>query len=339
MICFIKSTADFAETLQKNAIDYDLTLDSAKSEQSTVTIDMEDMAQSLLGKWVVINGAVYKIDKVTPATRGKKTTLKLLPPESVFDRKMLYTESAAKCVGAFIAEQITAEWINQTDPMYALPYISIANADTTVFEPPEVDDNGLYNLLDYIDKARADYGVSIHARAVGGVLALIISKDIQRTHYLALNDGHTQLISADFSGSALAKLTVYQKEDTGEKDEEDKTIYRTISSTWYLASDGSVSSSVPASRASGEWGTITIGENDDAQEKAKEQFAKNEDAHKVEFYSDKLMSVGDTVKMRLAGELFSGQITGIYRKRGDSRTRYKVGNMITTLTERVDRRT
>ena len=47
------------------------------------------------------------------------------------------------------------------------------------------------------------------------------------------------------------------------------------------------------------------------------------------------MSVGDKARTRINGEVIETTVTGIYRKKGDNRTRYKCGSLITTLTEQV----
>lgn len=334
MKCYIKAASTFLTLAQRDTEDYSLTLDSMSGEKSSVTILGEDSPAFLTGNFLLLNSDVYRIDTVTPS-KGK-TKLGLLPPDTMFDRVLLYEESNAATVGAYIASVITSEWVNQADAVFAAPYVSVTNSDITEFAAPETEENGTFNFLEYIRKMRADNGVTIHFSFSGNTLVLSVERDASNVHPLVQNDGHTQLISSDFQASALSKVSVFKSVDTGEKDEDNNPIYETQTSVWYLAKDGSVSDTVPQDRADGGWGSISIGDDDDAQEKAAEEFAKNEESRKIELFSDVGMSVGDRARIRINGEIVESTVTGIYRKRGEIRTRYKLGDMITTLTEKVD---
>jgi hypothetical protein len=169
----------------------------------------------------------------------------------------------------------------------------------------------------------------------GDTLFLYITKQAASVNPLVLNDGHTQLINSDFSSTALAKLTVFIATDTGQKDEDDNPIMDVTTAYYYLDTEGNVTDTEPVNRASGDWGAITISGDDDPQEKAAEAFAGNEESRKIELYSDVQMMVGDKAKLRLSGEVIESTVTGIYRKSTEIRTRYKLGELKTTLTEKV----
>lgn len=333
MKCFIKSKDTFRTIAQRDADGFDLVLDSAQVEQSSVTILGEDSPSFLNGNWMLLDGELYRIDTVSPS--NGKTQVKLAPVDTFFSRPLLYVESNAATIGAYIAGIITSEWIDQTDAVYAAPYIAVASTDTTPFEKPETDDNGIYNLADYIRYVRAAHNVVMRCAYSGDTLALTISKQPVAVHPLVLNDGHTQLINSDFSSTALAKLTVFIATDTGQKDEDDNPIITVTTAYYYLDTEGNVTDTEPVNRAAGDWGAITISDEDDPQEKAAEAFAANEESRKIELYSDVQMMVGDKAKIRINGEVIESTVTGIYRKNTETRTRYKLGDMKTTLTEKV----
>lgn len=333
MKCYVKSKDTFQTIAQRDADGFDLVLDSAQVEQSSVTILGEDSPSFLNGNWLLINGELYRIDTVSPS-KGK-TTVKLAPVDTFFSRPLLYEESSAATIGAYIAGIITAEWVQQSDTVYAAPYITVASTDTTPFEKPETDDNGIYNLADYIRYVRAAHNVVMRWAYSGDTLFLYITKQAISVNPLVITDGHTQLINSDFSSTALAKLTVFITTDTGQTDADDNPIITVTTAYYYLDTDGNVTDTEPVNRAIGDWGAITISDEDDPQEKAAEAFAANEESRKIELYSDVQMMVGDKAKLRLNGEVIESTVTGIYRKSSEIRTRYKLGDMKTTLTEKI----
>ena len=335
MKCYLKSASTFYTAAQMDTLDYDLVLDSIKGETGSVTILGDDVPASMTESWLILNGDPYRISRASPS--NGKTKLKLSPFDTLFDRKLLYDKDHGQTtIGGYIASIITSKWINQTDPAFATPYITITSTDSTPFVAPETDDKGIYNLLDYIRQMRRDYNVTISAEIHLNTLVLTISAPAPAVRPLVLDDGHTKLIQSDFSNKAKSKLTVYTAEETG-KDEDDNPIYTVTETIYYLAADGTVSDTIPEERAVGEWGSITIGKDDDPLEKAKEEFGKNQESHKVEFYSTVALNIGDKARLKLHGEIFESTVTGIYRKKSDSRTRYKLGDLPTTLSEKLER--
>lgn len=333
MWSYIKDFATFGTNDQREALDYKLVLDSMSAEQGSVTVSGDDLPRSLAGSWLIINSEPFFISQISP--KKGKTDIKLLPVIGLFDRDLLYTDISATTIGGYISSIIGSEWINQSDSVYATPYITVTNTDTTAFSEPAQDDNGVFNFLEYIEWARETHNISVKATVSKNTLNLTISKDTAAVHPLVVDDGHTQLSKSSFSSAVVAKLTVLQPEDSGEVDEDNEPIMNMTSTAWYLSADGTASTTVPVNRAVGSWQTITIGEDDDQQEKVDEEFAKNKIAHKVELYSDVQMKVGDTIRMRISGEVFEGQINSISRKKGDFRQLYRIGDLPTTLTEEI----
>lgn len=336
MKCYIRAKDDFGHVLQREALDYDLVPDSLNGDTGKVTL-LGEYGQELTGSWITINGDTYRVDKASPS-KGS-TSVKVKPADTLFDRQLHYTETEETTIGGFIRAQILSGWTNQTDTVYATPYLGCVNTDDTPFEAPKQDDNGIYNLMDYIRWARQNHNivVRIGMTTANNDLVATISKEPSRERTIADEDGYTKLINADFSASAKAKLTVFQPVDTGQKDEEGNAIMETTESIWYLAADGSVSQESPQERASGDWGELIIGKDDDPEEKVKEEFGKNSSSHKIEFYCAKELHVGDMVHFRFRGTVFDGTISAIKRKRSDNRTRYTIGDMVTTLSERLER--
>ena len=323
MWAYIKDFASFSTNDQREALDYKLVLDSMSAEKGSATVNGDDLPRSLAGSWLIINSEPFYIDQLSP--KKGKTQINLLPVIALFNRDLLYEDISASTIGGYIASVIGSEWINQTDTVYATSYMTVTNTDTTAFVEPALDDNGVFNFLEYIEWARETYNISVKASISKNTLNLTISKDTAVTHPLVCDDGHTKLSSSSFSSSVVAKLTVLQPDEN-----EDMT-----ETVWYLAADGTASTTVPLSRAVGSWQTIVIGADEVQQDKVEEEFAKNTASHKVELYSDVDMAVGDTIKVRLNGEIFEGIVNAITRKKGDIRKLYRIGDLPTTLTEEL----
>lgn len=333
MEAYIKSYATFHTLLQRNALDYNLCLDSLAGEKSSVTVNGDDLPGTLAGHWLVLNSVPMWISTVTPS--NGQTTFTTYPVDFIFNRQLLYDGSTENTIGDFIAAQITANWINQTDGAFATPYITVTSTDTTAFVAPEVDDNGIYNFLSYIRAARQAYNICIRAEIDHDTLELTIEKTNPTTHALVINDGHTQLAGSSFSSDIVAKITVIQPVDSGQVDIDGETIFTMTTTDWYLSKDGTASTAIPQNRADGSWITIVLPESDIQAESVQAEFAKNGESHKVELYTDTEMQVGDRFKVRLNGQVFDGGVIGKYRKFNDKRVLYKSGDLITTLQERV----
>lgn len=322
MWAYIIDRKTFSTLLQRPVENWSICIDSIDLQQSTVTLACDDLPPTMARNWLLLDGRIYLIDRLQ--TDNGMTKLTLLPPWALFDREVVFT-SGAQSMGRFIRNWIYAGWINQDDAEYATPYIACTSTDTTAYQDPEMDDSGVFSVLEYILTARRK-GVDIAAEMAGNGLAVNISKHHAKTHTLVNGDGHTQLGANTMSGDAVAKVTVVQ------------TVSGSVTQTvWYLAADGSISTSVPAQRALGDWETIEIGEDDNQREKVQELVDGNARSYKVEFWSDVDMAVGDTYRMRLNGSVFEGVVTAKFLTSSDRRIRYSSGDLATTLTERVNK--
>ena len=136
---FIKRFSDFETVAALTPLSSSLCIDSAEQEGSTVTVVGNGVQRSLAGSWAVINGMIYTITTVTP--QDGRTLLALAAPGEAFSRLLPYTAPASGSGGAFAAAELTANYINQPDKQYALPYLSVSNLDTwrrcLVDEPEE----------------------------------------------------------------------------------------------------------------------------------------------------------------------------------------------------------
>ena len=282
----------------------------------------------------MIDGSIYRISNVKPQV--DRTMLTLVFPLDAFSRPMeLEGQSEGQSIGGFIRDMLTANWVDCDDPVYAMPYLTVSNLDTTVFVPPELDSNGCFVLAEYCRLMRKSYRTTVKFVDSGSSLICVISKAPSAVRQVSFDDGRSKLQSVDYSSSGTAKLTVLCDVDTGEKDENGDAITERQRSTWYLSESGAVSQRIPARRASGEWSTVAVKKAEDIEKKVIETFAKNKSNHKLEFWSTLDLSVHDDCTFLVYGELLQSYISYKRKSSEDKRFYYKSGELATTATEKL----
>lgn len=345
MEAYIKSFSSFYALRQVSTTDWSLVLDSLDSQGSSITVGGDDIPGTIAGNWLILNGIPMRIEVVTPGKGLTRFTLSAA--EEIFNRQLLADYDATgtiptwpdSTIGGFIQRIIEREWVNQADARYATSYISVTNLDNTPFVAPELDDNGIWNLLAYIRWARVNFNISLTWTVERNGLRVTIHREPVTLHPLVLGDGHTQLASSSFASQRIAKVTVIQPHEVEPEEEPEndaEPVFEMTSTDWFLCADGTATDDPDATnRVDGEWITIVIGDGDDQAEKVQEEFAKNGESHKVELYTDVQMAVGDRFRVKLNGELFEGTVVRRFLKKGDRRVLYTSGELITTIQERV----
>lgn len=317
MKLYIKEYLTFRTVASYDALSFSVTPDALAAATGTVSV-LGELSRTCAPGWAVLSGAVYFITEVSP--KDGRTLVKLADPVSAFDRELPFDYDGEETVGEFIAGALAVGWINEDDPAYALPFLSVSYSDTTPFFTPDVDDHGLWRLDDYARRARAEYGVALRFSPEGDALAVSIVKTVAAVAAVVFNDGHSQLDSAAFSRGGPAKVTAVQGDER---------------TNWYLAANGSFSTTVPAERAAGTWTTIHLSDSDVPEEKVAQEFAKHAESHKLSFWSDRQLAAGDRVTFRLNGEVVSGVISAVTLNSGDSRFYYTSGELATTAAEKL----
>lgn len=345
MELFIKRFSDFKTVSQHSVLSYSLCVDSAEAESSTVTVAGNGIPRALSGSWAVVDDRIYTIATVTP--EDGQTQLTLAAPGEAFSRLLPYTAPTSGSGGAFAASQLAANFINQTDAQFAAPYLDVSNLDTTAFLPPEIDSNGLYSLSDYLRLLRRMRGIKPVFGFTRTSLTLTLTPAAKTSRVVLFDDGHNQLASVSYSDSGLAKITTRHSvarvesvdETTGKityaKDDQGNTVYDVETADFYLTETGDVVTTPPARRVHGAWLTLPVAARDDPAAKAAERFAKSSSSHRIEFWSDRELSVFDPCKFNIYGELMESYISYAGRRFGDDRWLYRSGELLLTATEKL----
>ena len=334
MEAYVKAFATYRTIKKAPVIANSIVVDSLDAETSTVTVVGTEIGQDYTGDWLIIDGSVFSISNVKP--QNDRTLITLMSPLDAFSRFLeLEQQPVGQSIGGFVASMLLQHWVNVDDPAYATRYLSIVNTDETAFQPPDLDNSGCFKLPDYVRLMRKSYRILVRFYDSGSSLVCSISRTPAVSKNVAFNDGRSKLQSVDYSSSGMAKLTVFRDVDTGEKDADGDPILQRERYTWYLSEDGSVSQTVPARRASGTWGTLTVKEKDDMQAKVVEAFAKNKANHKLEFWSSRDLSVQDDCTFQVYGDTLKSYISYKRKTSEDSRWYYKSGELATTASEKL----
>lgn len=334
MDAFVKSFGTYRTIKKAAVLSSSPVLDSLEPENGSVTVLGTDIGRSDAGNWMILDGLVYQIQAVAP--QSGQTTITLVSPLDAFARSLEFENGTGfTTVGDFVAQVLTQQWVNGQDPVYAMPYLQVSNLDTTPYTPPEVDGAGLWNLPDYVRLMRKCYQTTVLFADGGDVLQCTIRRKPSVSRQIAFDDGRSQLQSVDYAASGLAKLTVLQDIDTGNKDENGSAIKERQRSTWYLSDTGEVSQDEPARRASGSWGILSVQGDVDIQSKVVEEFSKSRADHKLVFWSSLDLEIQDICTFVISGELLTSYIAHKSKISTDSRYYYKSGELATTITEKL----
>lgn len=343
---YFKRMFDFVTYRMAEETDYELCPESYKDDGSTVTIPSGTAAREDSENWLVIGGAVYYIRSATP--ERDKTTLKLEPPMMAFDRDVIYAE--ASTTEEFIDNMVSTHFARQDDPMYRIAAQVRASGSHALIKPDEVltaeaalqagEALGAvtFNFYDYLTKLRNGYDIFCDFQIEDNSLVLRVAERSFAEVNIVPGDGHSVLESRSYgSQDTTAKVTILCEKDG-----------TTTASDWYLTEQGTIQQARPASRVRGKWAvkriTADAGQTDAETAEAIRAAAADAfgdritGAHKIEFWSDQALRLGDVVNMRLDGQRVTGSISKVNLICGSSRRLYVTGDLAVTLTEKLKRK-
>lgn len=321
MKAYIKNFAAMRTQRSMDVIASAMCLESSTQEASTVTVTDTGVTRDNAGGWLILNGGVWLIDQITP--QEGRTLLQCLSPLDAFSRPLVYSEPAAgTSIGGWIAQLLAEHWRDQVDGVYAMPYLDIENVDTTAFVAPTVDEAGLFSLTAYMRQVWQLYGVKTSFSLDGNSLRVRIARISRADRNVVFTDGQSQLESAAYSRSGVAKITAIQGG---------------VATDWYLSDNGVASTTIPDRRAQGTWEVLTLSDRDIPEEKVLAAFAKNAESHKIEFWSTRQYSAFDNLTIRLNGEVLRSYVSYVGTRSNDDRYFYKSGELAVTAAEKLRR--
>lgn len=317
---FVKDRQTFVTKKQCELLTCDpLVYDATEDTSSQVSVPIGAITNDDMNSWALNADGLWLIKGVSPQDTETNVTLDL--PWRLFSRDLIWDGTTYSSKGAFIADIIQKEYIDQSDSFYAYPYITVSNSDTTKFEAPADEAGDIYSLSEYIENAvKVDglwFDYSVDPRGIG----FTITSRAGTYRTVVFNDGHTLYEGADFGDDSVGKVTILQNGSTTD---------------FYLSGDGGIYLSPPSERVEGEWKTISIGEDDIPIDEAEKEFEETINSYKIQWASDKKIYVGDNIRFQLSdGSIHFGKVTYSSFKSSDALYHYKSGSLKTTLTEKI----
>lgn len=334
MEVFVKDFTTYRTIKQVTLIHSALVIDSLDSETSSLTVRGLKIDQEDTGNWLIIDSVVYQIAAVAPV--DDKTELTLRHPLDAFLRPIaLQTQVSNQTIGGFVSDAMQKNWIEENDPMYAIPYLVVSNLDTTAYVAPEVDEGGYFILSDYCRLMRKSCRVSVTFSDTGNQLLCTIARVPVATRNVSFADGRSLLESVTYGTSGYTKLTVLHDIKTGEKNTDGSDIYAREVTTWYLSEDGEVSQLIPSRRSKGKWGILCLKDSPNVEEKVIEEFSKNRSGHKLTFWSALNIEVNTNCTFVVHGSVLRSYISYKRKDSTSKRFYYKAGELATTVTEKI----
>lgn len=310
MYCFIKSKNTF-ETLSISAVfDYSIYL-SIYDSVSTIIIKTPNASISA-GDFVYIDGGIFfgVINSIEPDYG--RTTLQCGQPVTLFSRNMFYTDQSFQYLEDYLAKLITDNFINCSDPFYAIPYLSVqATTHTTATMKPDLDENNIYSIMSYASKMRRLYNIFLEWTISRNSINVTIASRTMSQKNIDFTNPSYKILTQDFSDSSISKITSYCVENSQYQD-------------WVLQNDGTITNTISnTNRKYGEWVPLVVQNAADVTDSVRDLFFQTEYSHNIEFsaYKRSGFSLYDRLLIKLNGSIFSSYISGIkFQKNSNAST-------------------
>lgn len=130
---YLENAAGDRVGLNGETVDWELVEDSSPSDYSTFSVAPDAVSILDTGKWLLAAGTLLTIDRITPG--DERTEIRCLPAYKAFDAYVVYG-AAGTSTEAYIAAQLKTQYVEQTDAVYAMPYLRISYSAGNGFAAP-----------------------------------------------------------------------------------------------------------------------------------------------------------------------------------------------------------
>lgn len=326
MECYIKDKKTFETKHHAPAVDWDITLESIYDEVSKFEIKgSKDKAQQ--GDFLFAGDFAGVIKSIEPHDEYLSITCDDIV--TIFQRDLFAVADTPASGGleAYIKRRIDAAYVNVSDAMYKMPYIKVITGTTTSGNTlPDIDDD-VWNIKSYLAKVRRVNGIYTSFEIQRNNLIIRIFHKDRANHNIFLTMSAFELLEETYSNTEVGKVTT-RAEDTG------------ATRDWYLLVDGTITNTyTPNNRINGLWELTSVKDDSEAEEKAKNIFAKNSKSHLIEFATDRQYNFYDNVTIRTKeGRVLQSYISAIRLEKGKTKTIYKTGELRLLLHEKLNQK-
>lgn len=314
MRAFVKDYKTFATTSHNLVLDYELK-HSIYDTVSGVTIETPSVLPKE-GDIIYLENGFFGVVKTISPDHGK-TVLSVNQIITLLGRNVFYTPASFQYLEDYIAQLISSNYVNCPDAFYAVPYLDVTALTHTASDMrPDLEEN-VYSVKSYAAKMRRLYNIFCEWGMDRETLKLNIVQRVKAVKNIDFSNSDYILLTQDFSDKTVSKITSYCKEN-------DQT------QNWVLLEDGSIVNTSPASgRLDGDWITLIVEEAADVRDSVKDEFARNEYSHKIEFQApaSKGFRLYDRLKVKLDNKIFGSYVSGVTERKGSNRVDIQCGEL------------
>ena len=306
MQAFVKDYKTFETTSINLVLDYELKY-SIYDTVSSITIPTPANLPQV-GDIIYLDGnGFFGVIKNVSPDYGK-TELDVNQIITLLGRDMFYQTSTFTYLEDYLVELISDNYTNCSDSFYALPYLTATAVTHTSSQMLPDLDNNIYSVKSYASKMRRLYNIFCTWGISRTQLTLTVAQQIKTVKNVDFSNPNYVLTEQDFSTKSVSKITTFCEENSQTQ-------------TWILLSDGSiVNTPQTTDRANGEWVPLVVQTAAEVNDTVKDEFAKNEYSHKIEFQAPKStgFSLYDRLNIKLNNSIFSSYVSGVtYKKNSD----------------------
>ena len=324
MIAYFKDKKTFATKAMAETLEYNITISSIYDNISTLSVKYNPLIAN--GDYVICGGYFGVITQITDL--NNISNIKAYDFAQIFSRNLLVPEDdCSEGIEGFIKRQIDANYINVSDPVYALPFISTQIMSVTPAAVMPDIDGELWNIKSFFSKVRRMYKIFPTYAFGKDSLTLGIGRRSFASKNIDLSLSDYMVGTESFSSSQIAKITTFETSNSTTLD-------------WYLLQDGSITNKLPLTgRATGEWITLVFdNEEDDIASAVDDQFAKSSYSHLIEFSSNQKFDFFTPLTIKTKeGKVLQSYISEITISSTSDYFAYKTGELRITLTDKFNK--
>lgn len=326
---YIKDRKTFRTKCTLILLTYEMVPWSIYDENSTFTVKRKEYYCDIVEGDILCAGEYIGIIKDF-ALEGE--TFKLICEHilKMFNRDLIFTEEQYTYVEDWVKSKIDANFTNQSDSMYRLPYLDVkVLTHTTSWMNPDVEE-GVWNIKSFVAKIRRLQSIFTEFSYTRDNLTITIGKKQLTPKQIDLSGGQYIVEEETYSNTAIGRITsVLENDETPRQIKE-----------WYILLDGTVVNTYTSeNRVNGSWEVLFIENAEDIETSVRNEFAKNSSSHKIQFSVPLEMarfSFYDDVTIRgRNGRISASYIAAIRKKKGDSRVIYQCGELRTLGTDKT----
>lgn len=221
MELYILSKQDLSILSICKVSEYEINLDEETNAKSTFVLMKTEGLQK--DNFIILNGLyrqfLFVIDNVESEKSSNMATVTALDISNIFDRKVIEKDINTMTINSieeFIANTISANFVNSDDTVLNIGYIDIYWHTNTQANVPTNAENGLYNFHTFLTNCRQYKNIYTEFKFENGRLIIDIENKQEETQLIDTTLPEVTDYNKIYEDDITAKVTVYIRENGNE---------------------------------------------------------------------------------------------------------------------------